>query len=62
MSASTLVAEPRSGTGLQRGEVSWWIVGSMLLGMAALVVLGVHPPAALDTLLHRAVAELEVPR
>lgn len=59
---ATAVAERRAGTGLVRGEVSWWIVGSMLLGMVALVVLGVHPPAALDTLFHRTVAELEVSR
>ena len=60
--SAVAVTEGQSGAGLARGEVSWWIVGSMLAGMAALVLLGVHPPAALDTLFHRTVAELEVSR
>ncbi len=37
-----------------KGEVSGWIVASMVIGLVALLVLGVHPPAVLDDLLHRA--------
>ena len=47
---------------LTRGEPSPWIVAAMILGLAALVLLGIHPPAALGTLLHRAAAQLEVGR
>ncbi|MHB8245990.1 MAG: proton-conducting transporter transmembrane domain-containing protein [Acidimicrobiales bacterium] len=45
-----------------KGEVSPWIVVSMALGLAALVILGVHPPAQLNQLLHHAASELGVPR
>jgi hydrogenase-4 component F len=41
-----------------KGEVSAWIVVSMMLGLAGLVILGVHPPAQLDELLERAAHEL----
>lgn len=47
---------------LRRGEPSGWIVVSMVLGLAALTLLGVAPPHSLDVLLHRAAAELEVLR
>jgi hydrogenase-4 component F len=40
------------------GEVSNWIVVAMMIGVAALLVLGVHPPSQLTHLLHRAAAEL----
>lgn len=43
---------------LARGEVSWWIVAAMVAGLAALLVLGVHPPSGLSHLLDRAAAEL----
>jgi len=44
--------------GVRRGESSAWMAASMLLGLGALVVLGVHPPAALSHLLARAATEL----
>jgi hydrogenase-4 component F len=44
--------------GVFRGDTSRWIVGSMLLGLVALAVLGVHPPGQLSDLLTRAAGEL----
>jgi len=44
-----------------RGEVSVWIVVAMVLGLAALVVLGVHLPVQLNDLLQRAAHELTSP-
>ncbi|MHB1928447.1 MAG: proton-conducting transporter transmembrane domain-containing protein, partial [Acidimicrobiales bacterium] len=41
-----------------RGETSWWIVAAMVIGLAGLVLLGVHPPAPLSVLLRRAAFEL----
>ena len=49
------------GTGVvtpAKGEVSAWIVVSMALGLVALVILGVHPPAQLSQLLNHAAREL----
>lgn len=43
---------------VEKGEVSNWIVAAMLLGLVALLILGVHPPASLNHLLDRAAAEL----
>jgi hydrogenase-4 component F len=45
-----------------KGEVSIWIVVAMALGLVALVILGVHPPAQLSHLLQRAAGDLGVPR
>jgi hydrogenase-4 component F len=45
-----------------KGEVSRWIVVAMALGLVALVILGVHPPAELSLLLDRAAGELGAPR
>ncbi len=45
-----------------KGETSKLMVLAMALGLLGLVVLGVHPPAQLDSLLHGAAAELGVPR
>ncbi len=45
-----------------KGEVSLWIVVAMALGLVALVILGVHPPAQLSHLLDRAAGELGSPR
>ena len=45
-----------------RGEVSNLIVVAMALGLIALVILGVHPPAQLSHLLDHAANELSVPR
>ena len=47
---------------LSKGEVSPWIVAAMGLGIAALVVLGVHLPADLSRLLNDAAHELKWPR
>lgn len=43
---------------LRRGETSGWMAGSMAIGIVALAVLGVHPPAQLSQLLQRAAGEL----
>jgi hydrogenase-4 component F len=48
--------------GIVRGETSAWMAGSMVIGLAALVLLGVHPPPQLAALLQRAAAELGAPR
>lgn len=45
-----------------KGEVSPWIVVAMALGLAALLVLGVHLPADLSRLLDEAARELGTPR
>jgi len=45
-----------------KGEVSRWIVVAMALGLVALLILGVHPPAQLSHLLDRAASELGGPR
>ena len=47
---------------VDRGEPSRFIVAAMILGIAGLVVLGVHVPGQLSGLLHRAASELEVAR
>jgi hydrogenase-4 component F len=44
--------------GSLKGETSAWMVAAMVVGLAALVVLGVHLPAQLSHLLTRAAAEL----
>ncbi|MGH9055132.1 MAG: proton-conducting transporter membrane subunit [Acidimicrobiales bacterium] len=41
-----------------RGETSRWMVASMLIGLVALALLGVHPPAPLSHLLTRAAHDL----
>ncbi len=53
---------PVTGTVPPRGEVSVAIVIAMLVGMVALVVLGVHVPGALNHLLERGARSLEVSR
>jgi hypothetical protein len=45
-----------------KGEVSAWIVVSMVIGLAALLILGVHLPSQLSHLLDRAASELGNPR
>jgi hydrogenase-4 component F len=52
----------QDGTSVAKGETSKLIVLAMALGLIVLVVLGVHPPAPLDNLLHGAAAELGVSR
>ena len=46
---------------VRKGEVSPWIVLAMALGIAALVLLGVHLPADLSRLLDHAAHELRTP-
>jgi hydrogenase-4 component F len=41
-----------------RGEPSFWMVAPMAVGVVALLVLGLHPPDALTTLIARGAAEL----
>ncbi|HEX5116163.1 MAG TPA: proton-conducting transporter membrane subunit [Pseudonocardiaceae bacterium] len=43
---------------LERGEPSPWMVAPMVIGLIALVVLGLHPPDALTHLLSQGVTEL----
>jgi hydrogenase-4 component F len=47
-----------AGPALARGEPSAWMVVPVVAGLAALLMLGVHPPAELTELLSRAVREL----
>jgi hydrogenase-4 component F len=46
----------------EKGEVSPWIAAAMAVGLVALVILGVHPPAELSRLLEHAASELGSPR
>ena len=60
----TLLTAPHavpSPARLTKGEVSPWIVLAMALGIAALVILGVHLPADLSRLLDHAAHELRAP-
>jgi hydrogenase-4 component F len=41
-----------------RGEPSAWMIVPVLAGLVVLVLLGVHPPAELTSLITRAAAEL----
>jgi hydrogenase-4 component F len=54
--------EPVRGEPIVRGEPSAWIVASMIIGLVALGILGVHPPGQLSDLLVRAAGELRAPR
>lgn len=47
------------GGRLRRGEPSAWMVGPMVACLLVLLLLGVHPPADLQALLARGVAELQ---
>ena len=55
--ATRMVYAPAT-TPSTRGEPSVWMIVPPLVGLAALVVLGVHPPAHLMDLLTRGAAEL----
>ncbi len=59
---STKTMQTPTPKSVVRGETSKWIVGSMVIGVVALTVLGVHPPGQLSDLLTRAAAELRAPR
>jgi hydrogenase-4 component F len=58
----TAPAGAGSPQAVRKGEVSPWIVVAMALGIAALLVLGVHLPAELSRLLSHAAHELRTPR
>jgi formate hydrogenlyase subunit 3/multisubunit Na+/H+ antiporter MnhD subunit len=53
---------PEDGSSPAKGETSKLMVVAMSVALVALVVLGVHPPPQLDTLLHGAATELGVTR
>jgi hydrogenase-4 component F len=53
-----LAAGAGPGTPPRRAEPSGWMVAAMVAGVAALLVLGVHPPAGLTRLLHAAAREI----
>ena len=59
MIATTRVMfQPAAPPSLPPSEPSYWMVVPVLLGVAALLLLGVHPPEALQELLTRGAAEL----
>lgn len=60
--ATTAADGTIAGAASMKGEVSRWIVASMIIGLAALVLLGVHLPSQLSELLDRAASELRPPR
>jgi hydrogenase-4 component F len=63
ITVNRMLLAPRAGgeaTALSRGEPSAWMVVPVVAGVAALLVLGVHPPAELTGLLTRAVHQLGV--
>ena len=51
-----------SANGTVGGEASAWIVASMVIGLVALTILGVHPPGELSDMLRRAAGALGVAR
>jgi hydrogenase-4 component F len=51
--------EPGGAAVVTRGELSAWMVAPMVAGIAALLLLGLHPPAELSDLLTRAAAALQ---
>jgi hydrogenase-4 component F len=59
---SMLSPDPDSGAAVVKGETSRLMVLAMALGLVGLVILGVHPPVALDHLLNGAAAELGAAR
>jgi hydrogenase-4 component F len=62
LSPDVAEVDPSSGPPVARGEVSNWIVVSMVLGLLALLLLGVHPPSQLSHLLNHAAYELRAAR
>ena len=59
--ATSMLFTPARGT-LTRSEPSAWMVVPVVAGMAALLVLGLHPPGELTGLIARAVTQLGVTR
>ncbi|HEY1914446.1 MAG TPA: proton-conducting transporter membrane subunit [Streptosporangiaceae bacterium] len=56
--AVAVQASPQARPALERGEPSAWMVVPVLAGLAVLLLLGLHPPGELTTLIARGVAEL----
>jgi hydrogenase-4 component F len=59
IATTRMLFEPATGDALLRSEPSYWMVVPTLIGVAALLLLGVHPPQALVDLLARGAAELQ---
>jgi hydrogenase-4 component F len=59
LSTTRILFQPSSDPALSRGEPSYWMVVPGVIGIAALVLLGVHPPVELITLLNQGAAELQ---
>jgi len=56
--AVAVQARVRESRALARGEPSTWMVVPVLAGIAVLLVLGLHPPGELTSLIHQAVTQL----
>ncbi len=57
-SATSMLLTPVPGAEHQRGEPSGWMVVPVLAGIAVLLLLGLHPPGELTSLIHQAVTQL----
>jgi hydrogenase-4 component F len=60
IASTRMLFAPQEATGppVSRGEPSGWMVVPMMLGLLALLLLGIHPPGDLTALLARGAAEL----
>ncbi len=58
-SVTRVVMLPLAGSAPARGEPSGWMVVPVVVGVLALLLLGLHPPAELTTLFGRAVTLLD---
>ena len=54
----TILERAASVPAITRGEPSAWMVVPAVAGIAALLVLGLHPPGELTQLISRAVTQL----
>lgn len=59
ISTTRVLFLPGKAPSAPRSEPSYWMVVPMLMGVAALLLLGVHPPEILQELLTRGAAELQ---
>ncbi len=57
-----MFSPPLEGGDVTKGEVSYWMTTAMVLALLGLVVLGIHPPQQVSTLLTAAARELSVKR
>jgi hydrogenase-4 component F len=62
LSTTRILFQPAAAPALPRSEPSYWMVVPGVIGILALVVLGVHPPEMLMTLLNHGAAELQGPK